>query len=125
MEPRPYTHFTAALAAASATVARVAILARNGTILDCLGKVKLISTTAKQDHEVLSWATSISGGYASRWFFAQAPEPEDEAQDEPEDEKQEDVESQRKPDPTVRKQTSTEDNAGLLRDGGTINPPFP
>ena len=93
-----------------------------------LGRVKLISTGStipEHDSKALSWVISISGSYANRWFFAQAPEPEDEAQDEPEDEKQDEAESQREPAPAVRKQSSTEDNASLLRDGGTINPPFP
>jgi len=83
------------------------------------------SRAARIGDDTLCWAASASVNYSGRWFFAQAPEPDDEAQDEPEDEKQDEAEPQRKPAPAVRKQSSTEDNAGLLRDGGTINPPFP
>ncbi|WP_345120044.1 hypothetical protein [Hymenobacter antarcticus] len=96
--------------------------------LNGLGRVTLIgagSTTAMHGSEALGWVTSISGSYASRWFFAQAPAPDDEDQEEPEDEEEAQAEPQRRNAPAVRKQSSTEENAEQLREGGTINPPFP
>ena len=93
-----------------------------------LGKVKLIgagSVTAKYGREALSWVASISGSFSSRWFFAQAPDPEDEDQEVPENEEEANAEPQRRNAPAVRKDSSTEESAEQLREGGTINPPFP
>ena len=83
------------------------------------------STATKPEKEALTWVTSLSGSSAGRWFFAQAPDPENEDQEEPEDEDEANAEPQRRNDPTVRKPSASEDNAEQLRDGGTINPPFP
>ena len=93
-----------------------------------LGWVKLIgagSTAVRREGDVLHWVASISGSFSSRWFFAQAPEPEDEDQEVPEDEEEANAEPQRRNAPAVRKQSSTDENAEQLREGGTINPPFP
>ena len=82
-------------------------------------------TATKHGSKAPRWTTSISGSSAGRWFFAQAPDPEQEEQEEPEDEEEAKAEPQKRNAPTVRKQSSSEENAEQLREGGTINPPFP
>ena len=150
MESRPNSRFTAALTVTSATAARIDILTRNGILPGCcglasagtnnsqarwivaqfddLGRMKLISTistTAEHERKALSWVANLSGSPTNRWFFAQAPDPEDEDQAAPENEEEASIEPQSRNAPAMRKDSSTEENTGQLRDGGTINPPFP
>ena len=152
MGPRPNSLFTyVGLAAASATTAKHrSVLAKKEMVPGCcgvppaginnhialwittqfngLGMVKRIgsgSTAAQHGSKALRWATSASGSYSGRWFLAQAPDPEDEDQEEPEDEEETKAEPQRRNAPAVRKPSSTEENTEQLREGGTINPPFP
>ena len=82
-------------------------------------------TATKHGNKAPRWTTSISGSSAGRWFFAQAPDPEEEQQEETEDEEEAKAEPQKRNAPTVRKQPSSEENTEQLREGGTINPPFP
>ena len=152
MEPRLNSLFTyVGLAAASATTTKHrSVLAKKEMVPGCygfppaginnhialwittqfngLGMVKRIgsgSTAAQHGSKALRWATSASGSYSGRWFLAQAPDPEDEDQEEPEDEEETKAEPQRRNAPAVRKPSSTEENTEQLREGGTINPPFP
>ena len=152
MEPRPNPLLTyVGLAAASATAARHrSILAKKETVPGCcgfspagtnnhialwtttqfngLGMVKLFSsgsTATQYGSKALRWAASASGSYSGHWFLAQAPDPDDEGQEEPEDEEETKAEPQRRNAPAVRKPSSTEENTEQLREGGTINPPFP
>ena len=152
MEPYPNPLLTyVGLAAASATTAKHrSVLAKKEMVPGCcgfppaginhhialwittqfngLGMVKRIgsgSTAAQHGSKALRWATSASGSYSGRWFLAQAPDPEDQDQEEPEDEEETKAEPQRRNAPAVRKPSSIEENTEQLREGGTINPPFP
>ena len=148
MEPRPNPLLAYAnLTAASAAAAHV----KNGTMpdyrrrflagpgnrvalwitaplngLDLANRTAAGCTATKHGSKGPRWTTSSSGSSAGRWFFAQAPDPEEEQeQEEPEGEEETRAEPRRREAPAVRKQPFSEENAEQLREGGTINPPFP